>query len=73
MNPVPTRHQVIRLNQVVTLTGLSRSALYEKCSAKSRYYDPSFPERFKIGMRSVGWYVHEIEQWLQSKKETTSH
>lgn len=71
----PTPHRAIRLNQVCAITGLSRSSIYEKGSARSKYYDASFPASFKLGMRSVAWNEHEVEQWLKSRKEacTSGH
>jgi predicted DNA-binding transcriptional regulator AlpA len=62
------RDKVLRLEGVRYVTGLSRSAIYDKGSASSKYFDPSFPARFKLGERSVGWDALEIDEWVQSKK-----
>ena len=36
---------------------------------KSRYFDPAFPKRVKIGNNRVGWVRAEVEYWLQTKLE----
>jgi prophage regulatory protein len=59
---------VLRIDGVRAATGLSRTAIYDKESKVSKYFDPSFPARFKIGARSVGWDAFEINAWLQNKK-----
>ncbi|MHA3055358.1 AlpA family phage regulatory protein [Acinetobacter sp. ANC 4633] len=60
--------QILRLKEVVHTTGISRSSLYEKLNPKSRRYDPSFPTPIKIGASAVGWFQHELNDWLLSKK-----
>lgn len=52
--------QVIRLPEVMKLSGKSKTSIYE---------DPEFPKPIKIGRRSSGWIKTEILQWIQSKIE----
>lgn len=68
MKTPPTTCKVLRLDEVRAATGLSRSAIYDKGCKNSKYFDPTFPTRFKIGERSVGWDATEITGWVQNKK-----
>lgn len=49
---------VIRLKEVLRKTGLSRSTIYAYIA------DDMFPKPFKIGLRAVGWYEHDIDEWI---------
>ena len=54
-------HQVLRLPDVIKRTGLSSATIYRHIAAGS------FPERIRLGERSVGWLESDIEQWLDDK------
>lgn len=60
--------KIIRFPKVSDICGLSRSSIYEKLNPRSRRYDPSFPTPIKIGASAVGWFQHELNDWLLSKK-----
>lgn len=45
----PDQHKIIRLPAVTNLTGLSRSAIYERISKGT------FPKQICLGNRAVGW------------------
>ena len=62
--------QVIRRPEVERLTGLSRSTIYTKMDPKSAYFDSDWPKKVSLGRRSVGWYRHEVIEWVESR--TTS-
>ncbi|MBN8503068.1 MAG: AlpA family phage regulatory protein [Burkholderiales bacterium] len=57
--------RVIRLKELIKHTGLSRSAIYDRMDAKSPRHDPSFPRSFSLGGAAVGWYLEEVDRWLQ--------
>lgn len=62
--------KLIRLNQVLALTGLSRGTIYRLERAGS------FPLRRRLGPNSVAWLEHEITAWLESRpaaRETPSN
>ncbi|WP_407545607.1 helix-turn-helix transcriptional regulator [Acinetobacter baumannii] len=59
--------QIIRMNEVSKLSGLSRSTLYEKLNEKSSRYDKTFPKQLKLSRNAVGWLEHEVLEWLESK------
>lgn len=61
--------QILRLRDVISITGLSRSTIYDKQNPKSERFDPQFPKKINLGARSVGWFLKDIEAWLNSKIE----
>lgn len=68
MEAITLNHTIIRLRTVIQLTGLSRSTIYDKLNPKSPRFDPLFPRKVCLGARAVGWYMHEVEQWLQGRR-----
>ena len=62
--------KLIRLNQVLNLTGLSRGTIYRLERAGS------FPLRRRLSTNSVAWLEHEITAWMESRpaaRETPSN
>lgn len=53
--------RVIRLKEVMTRTGLSRSTVYLHIK------DGLFPKPINLGTRSVGWLESEIDTWISEK------
>ncbi len=53
--------QVMNLNDVLALLGISKSTLYRLIDAGS------FPKPFKLGVRLNAWRVETIETWLMAK------
>ena len=51
----------MKLPQVSTITGRSRSKIYADIKAKT------FPAPIRLGNRSVAWVNHEINSWVQAK------
>jgi prophage regulatory protein len=60
-------YRILRLKQVLELTGLSRSTVYELLDSNSPRHDPSFPKRIHLTACSVGWVAAEIDSWLESR------
>jgi prophage regulatory protein len=56
-------HIILRLPQVITRTGLSRSSIY------LRMANNEFPESVSLGGRAVGWLESEIDEWIVEKIE----
>lgn len=61
----------IRIKQVISRTGLSKSAIYDKLDPKSPRYDQTFPKQRNLGTSSVGWVESEIDAWLASRQVVT--
>jgi prophage regulatory protein len=58
---------VVRMRQLVTLVGLSRSTIYVLVS-KGR-----FPVPIRLGEKAVGWRIDEIEAWVNARPSSTDH
>lgn len=69
MNELKTGSRALDLDEVMAALRISKTAVYNKGCKSSKYYDPTFPARFKIGERSVRWDASEIAAWLEKKKE----
>lgn len=57
----PEQLRILRLAEVRSATGLSRSTLYQ-LMAKGQ-----FLHQVPLGGRSVGWIQHEISAWIQQR------
>jgi len=55
--------KILRLGQVIDMTGLGRSMIYQMES------ELRFPKRVKIGTRAVGWIEQEVKAWLLKRIE----
>lgn len=53
----------IRLPDVKTKTGLSRSTIYERMA------EGTFPTTINLGGRSVAWVEAEIDDWILTQIE----
>lgn len=52
---------ILRLPQVIQMTGMSRSLVYQ-CSK-----DGKFPKPIKLSERASGWILSEVEEWIASR------
>tara|TARA_R110001592_G_scaffold13740_2_gene62810 strand:- start:31814 stop:32059 length:246 start_codon:yes stop_codon:yes gene_type:complete len=55
--------KILRLKQVLDLTGLARATVYRYMA------DGLFPRNVKLGIRSVGWVESEVVEWIQAQIE----
>lgn len=53
-------NKIIRLPEVVEITGLSRSTIYLRMSKGD------FPQSISLGERAVGWLESDVEGWLEA-------
>jgi len=65
MSNLHTAVQVLRISDVIAITGLCRSSIYNKLNPKSPYYDQNFPKSFKLGLRTTGWLKADVENWIE--------
>ena len=59
----PRSRRVVRLPEVLEITGLSRTTIWR------RERDGSFPAPIRLGgehTRAVGWWEHDIYDWIDS-------
>ncbi|MCZ4372310.1 AlpA family transcriptional regulator [Vibrio diazotrophicus] len=54
-------NRFIRLREVMSMTGLSKSSIYDYMNLGL------FPTTISLGSRSVGWVESEIEQWMDNQ------
>ncbi len=54
-------YKIIRLNEVIDRTALSRSTIYLRMSKGD------FPQSISLGERAVGWLESDIELWLEAR------
>ncbi len=53
--------KVLRIPEVLNKVGLSRSTIWRKVR------DGKFPPPVLLGGNSIGWFNHEIEEWLEAR------
>ncbi|MDO8774475.1 MAG: AlpA family phage regulatory protein [Burkholderiaceae bacterium] len=56
---------IIRLPAVISLTGLSKSAIYDRMDKNSPRYAKDFPKCFSLDGGAVGWFLSDLEKWQQ--------
>ena len=59
-----TQSKILRLPEVMVITGLSRSSIYAFMK------DDLFPKPINLGARAVGWLADDIEEWIQNRINT---
>ena len=52
---------LLRLPTVMELTGLSRSAIYQRVKERT------FPAPVSLGARAVAWPEAEVDRWIREK------
>ena len=60
-------NKILRLPEVKTRTGLSRSTIY------LRIANSTFPARVALGERAVGWLESDIDAWIQSRIDESAN
>ncbi|PSU12309.1 AlpA family transcriptional regulator [Photobacterium gaetbulicola] len=58
---LPPASRLIRIKEVLAVTGLSRSSLYKQIS------EGRFPTSVSLGERSVAWIESEVQGWIGDK------
>ncbi|MDE0879134.1 MAG: AlpA family transcriptional regulator [Sphingomonas bacterium] len=53
--------RILRLPEVKSRTGLSRSSIYAKIA------DDTFPKQKKLGHRIVGWFESDVTAWITAR------
>ena len=59
------KERLFRIGEVLEITGLSKSVLYEMVNRGD------FPRPLRIGLRAVAWRQEDIQQWLDSLPPAT--
>jgi prophage regulatory protein len=61
MSADPNPTEIVRIAEVLEMTGLRRTMLYDLIG-KQR-----FPAQINLGARAVGWYKREVLEWICSR------
>jgi len=56
-------HRILRLPEIISRTGLSRSTIYLRISKGI------FPAQVSLGERAVGWLESDVDNWLAAQIE----
>ncbi|MEZ6992555.1 MULTISPECIES: helix-turn-helix transcriptional regulator [unclassified Aeromonas] len=59
--------RVLRLKDMMFKLSVARSTLYDWMNERSPRYDPSFPKRVRLGLKSVGWLENDVDQWILAR------
>ena len=69
---INVKEALIRRQDVERLTGLGRTAIFERLNPRSRYHDQSFPRPINIGGgNSTRWVESEVQAWIAAKIEAS--
>lgn len=52
--------RILRLPEVCQVSGLSRATIYKKMA------EGTFPTPLRLGTRSVGWRLSDLDAWIAS-------
>ena len=55
---MPAPDRIVRLNTVLSRTGLSRSTIYRKIA------ETTFPAQIRISINGAGWRESDIDRWV---------
>ncbi|MEZ8229442.1 helix-turn-helix transcriptional regulator [Vibrio splendidus] len=58
---LPATSRLMRMKEVIRVTGMSRSFIYKRIS------EGEFPSAVSLSMKSVAWVEEEVQQWIASK------
>lgn len=53
--------RIIRIRDVIAMTGLSRSSIYSLIKSSG------FPAQVKLSTRSAGWFHSEVQKWVETR------
>jgi len=62
MSADPNPKTIRRIEEVLRLTGLKRTMLYDLIAKEK------FPRQVSLGARAVGWYEDEVEDWIRNRR-----
>lgn len=66
MDTAPSEHCILRISEVERRTGYKRCYIYRLIRAGQ------FPDRSRIGIRSVGWDSVAVDQWVKARLNQSS-
>ncbi len=75
LEPLKTDRRAIRLREVLSILGISKSTLYDRLNQASPYYDARMPKPFKLGSKNIDrapsvWWQSDVIAYLESCAQT---
>ncbi|MBZ2210127.1 AlpA family transcriptional regulator [Massilia sp. R798] len=64
-NPCDCDIRLIRIDEVIEITGLSRAAVYRMIQKGE------FPRQVRLSVRSSAWVLQEVREWAFSRVSPT--
>lgn len=59
--------RLVRLPELMVLTGMSRSAIYAAMDPNGKAFDPDFPPRLALGGRAVAWRFSSVMTFVRTR------
>ena len=56
--------KILRLREVMNKTGLSKTTAYRL----AKNPNSGFPAYVRLTEKAIGWYEHEIDAWINSRR-----
>lgn len=60
-NTAPPDKRIYRLGDITEIYSMSRSSIYRAMA------EDDFPKAIKLTSRSIGWWRHQVEEWLANR------
>jgi prophage regulatory protein len=64
INNTDDNYTILKINEVSKMVGISKPHIYRLIS------ETKFPRPYKIGIRSVGWKLSDIKDWVDTRVKT---
>lgn len=61
--------KIIRHPETYKKLGIGRTTYFNMINEKSPRFDRSFPKRVHISCRCIGFYEHEVDAWILSRRD----
>lgn len=61
--------RVLRAKKACLLLGISLASFHGLQQVNGRYFDPTFPAKVPLGLRSVGYFESELLAWAELRRE----
>ena len=56
-----TAPRFLRLPEVLQITGMSKTFIYDRIN------EGTFPRQIQLGSRTVAWYEQEVAKWMEDR------
>ena len=64
MTTIGVSDRLLKIDEVLTVTALSRATVYRLGAAGM------FPKPRRVGPRAVRWVEREVQEWIEARPET---